>query len=156
MGKPHNRGSHPEGTGSNYFQVRHLVKQRPLAKSIDAIKVEKAVQSGPLKISGRFATPLYRCQLQIDVLAEESLLSRLQLEALAKFEVLYKVKGAGNLLSQEERKKLGNEGDNSSFTYGEITFATWATVLARANPPKGSVFYDLGSGTLHMRSFGAS
>ncbi len=47
-------------------------------------------------------------------------------------------------ISLAERQKL--ETEDSSFTYGEITFPSIAVSLAIADPKPGEVFYDLGSG----------
>lgn len=52
----------------------------------------------------------------------------------------------GRLVSQDERKKKGLYG-RDSLTYGEIDFRSFARVLYRIAPKKGSIFYDLGSGT---------
>jgi len=39
-----------------------------------------------------------------------------------------------------------------SLIYGEVEFRSFAKVLRKINVPKGSVFYDLGSGTGKVRS----
>lgn len=50
----------------------------------------------------------------------------------------------GTEISLAERQRLQTE--DSSFTYGEITFPSVAASLAIAEPKSGEVFYDLGSG----------
>ncbi len=47
-------------------------------------------------------------------------------------------------ISKQERKKLGIDDD--AFTYGEIEFLPFYTILDKTKPQVGDVFYDLGSG----------
>lgn len=65
-------------------------------------------------------------------------------EALKLLNSLYLgVDGFG--ISRQER--LAYKNSDSSLTYGEITFESFASMLSYANVKPGEIFYDLGCGT---------
>lgn len=56
---------------------------------------------------------------------------------------LYKGSNSSGI-SKQERKRLGIDDD--AFVYGEIEFLPFYSILDKAKPQAGDIFYDLGSG----------
>jgi SAM-dependent methyltransferase len=52
----------------------------------------------------------------------------------------------GKTLSKSQREEL-DLNDEKSLIYGEVDYPSFYRILRKINAPKGSIFYDLGSGT---------
>lgn len=50
-------------------------------------------------------------------------------------------------LSHKARENHNKSAVTESFLYGELPFATWGKIVAKLDPKKDGVFFDLGSGT---------
>jgi SAM-dependent methyltransferase len=69
-------------------------------------------------------------------------------ESLALYNELFFDTGleVGKQLSKSERD-LNDLNEEKSLIYGEVDYTSFYRVLRKINPPAGSTFYDLGSGT---------
>jgi SAM-dependent methyltransferase len=78
----------------------------------------------------------------------EKLHNLIEGESLALYQELFydTTLEIGKSLSKEERDE--NElNEDKCLIYGEVDFTSFYKVLRKINPPQGSTFYDLGSGT---------
>jgi SAM-dependent methyltransferase len=78
----------------------------------------------------------------------EKLHNLIEAEALALYNELFYDTSleVGKSLSKDERDE--NElNEDKCLIYGEVDFTSFYKVLRKINPPQGSTFYDLGSGT---------
>lgn len=77
-------------------------------------------------------------------LHEEEMISDILLERYILFKNVFDgIEGCSQ--SQSERQRLG-VAEKSEFTYGEVEFVHFETLLLLASPKEGEVFWDLGCG----------
>lgn len=86
-----------------------------------------------------------RIRYWIGLLHEYGVKTTFHLERSHKiFTKLYENTNAMSIsLKERNEKQIRND---TTFVYGEVTFYSFASILALTNPQPGEVFYDLGSG----------
>jgi hypothetical protein len=102
----------------------------------------------PIIIAALFliwALTRHRLRLLAGLMMEHGLRTTFHLEKCHKiFKKLYEGINA-MAISLKQRNELKIRED-STYTYGEVTFYSFANILETAKPKPGEIFYDLGSG----------